>query len=141
MIKKLRIKFVIVSMLSLLLVLTVIMGAVYFLNYKHMVDEADGLLSILLDNDGVFPKPANDGRLQSGDAYVSQDPGQMENSGQNIRGNKGPARTMSPETPYSTRYFTVTLDSGSGEVLATDTGKIAAVDETDARITEARCGP
>lgn len=132
MIKKLRIKFVIVSMLSLLLVLTVIMGAVYFLNYKHMVDEADGLLSILLDNDGVFPKPANDGRLQSGDAYVSQDPGQMENSGQNIRGNKGPARTMSPETPYSTRYFTVTLDSGSGEVLATDTGKIAAVDETDA---------
>lgn len=91
MIKKLRIKFVIVSMLSLLLVLTVIMGAVYFLNYKHMVDEADGLLSILLDNDGVFPKPANDGRLQSSDAYVSQDPGQMENSGQNIRGNKGPA--------------------------------------------------
>ena len=54
MIKKLRIKFVIVSMLSLLLVLTVIMGAVYFINYKNMVDEADGLLTILLDNDGTF---------------------------------------------------------------------------------------
>ncbi len=107
MIKKLRIKFVIVSMLSLLLVLTVIMGAVYFLNYKHMVDEADGLLSILLDNDGAFMEP-----------YT--------------QGGKGPAENMSPETPYSTRYFTVTLDSDSGEVLATDTGKIAAVDEADA---------
>lgn len=120
MIKKLRIKFVIVSMLSLLLVLTVIMGAVYFINYKNMVDEADGLLTILLDNDGTFPKPEED--------PLSDETGQKDEDGQKGPGQKGSAGEMSPETPYSTRYFSVRLNTEDGTVLSVDTGKIAAID-------------
>ena len=41
--------------------------------------------------------------------------------------NPGKNRTMSPELPFESRYFIVTLDS-DGNVTDTDTGKIAAVD-------------
>ena len=38
---------------------------------------------------------------------------------------------MSSELPYESRYFSVLLDS-EGEVLTTDTGKIARIDTSDA---------
>lgn len=38
---------------------------------------------------------------------------------------------MSPEAPYETRFFTVSLDE-NGKVIATDTGFIAAVEPADA---------
>ena len=38
---------------------------------------------------------------------------------------------MSSELPYESRYFSVLLDS-EGEVIATDTGKIARIDTSDA---------
>lgn len=96
------------------------MGAVYFINYKNMVDEADGLLTILLDNDGTFPKPEED--------PLSDETGQKDEGGQKGPGQKGPAGEMSPETPYSTRYFSVRLNTEDGTVLSVDTGKIAAID-------------
>lgn len=57
MIKKLRIKFIVLSMLSLLLVLVVIMGSINLLNFRKIVEDADAILSILEDHNGVFPKP------------------------------------------------------------------------------------
>ena len=47
MIKKLRIKLILVSMLSLLVVLLAIVGSINLLNVQRMVDEADGVLDIL----------------------------------------------------------------------------------------------
>lgn len=47
MIKKLRIKLILVSMLSLLAVLLAIVGGINLMNVHRMVDEADGVLDIL----------------------------------------------------------------------------------------------
>ena len=55
MIKKLRRKLIAVAMLSLFLVLLIIVGTVNVLNYNKLIKEADSTLSILMDNNGIFP--------------------------------------------------------------------------------------
>lgn len=55
MIRKLRIKLILASMFSLLMVLTIIFGAVGILNYKKILTDADSVLAILEENDGNFP--------------------------------------------------------------------------------------
>ena len=57
MFKRLRVRFIALSMASLLLVLGVILGAVNLISYRHVVQEADGILDILAENGGSFPKP------------------------------------------------------------------------------------
>ena len=108
MIRKLRIKFILLSMFSLLLVLMVIMGTVSVLNYRKIVANADSTLAILRENGGRFPKP---------DKSI----GDWE---------KGP-KGISPELPYESRYFSVRMDA-FGMVISADTGKIAAVDTATA---------
>lgn len=105
MIKRLRIRFIVVSMLSLLLVLLLIMGTVNLLNYRKVVQEADETLLILQENGGIFPK-------KEGGKWMQEEPG---------------PRPMSPELPYESRYFSVLLSS-AGDVISADTGKIAAID-------------
>lgn len=111
MIKKLRIKLIIASMASLLVVLFVIMTAVSILNYQKLVGDADSTLAILAANDGFFPKTDRDG--------PKMEPPMLNHP------------PMSPEMPYETRYFFVMLD-GTGEVESVNTGKIAAVDTSTA---------
>lgn len=113
MIRKLRIKLVIVSLLSLLLVLAVLFCVVGILNYRKTVTDADSILDILQENDGSFPM--ND-HLKGGFS-----PDESPKKG---------AR-FSAELPYESRYFSVFL-SEDGEVLSVNTGKIAAVDTTTA---------
>lgn len=108
MIRKLRIKFILLSMFSLLLMLMVIMGTVSVLNYRKIVANADSTLAILRENGGRFPKP---------DKSI----GDWE---------KGP-KGISPELPYESRYFSVRMDA-FGMVISADTGKIAAVDTATA---------
>ena len=55
MIRKLRVKLILASMLSLLLVLTIIFGVVGVLNYRKILADADSILAILEENDGNFP--------------------------------------------------------------------------------------
>lgn len=107
MIKKLRIKFIALSMFSLLLVLFIIMGSINILNYQDIVKDADNVLSILKSNNGAFPK--------------------MEEP----RGKHDSPKPLSPETPYESRFFSV-LMSREGVVISVDTGKIAAVDTATA---------
>lgn len=110
MIRKLRIKLILASMLSLLLVLAVIFGAVGVLNYKKIVTDADSILTILEENDGSFPI----GRHPGDGQFITDAP---------------PKEThrFSPELPYESRYFSVFLTQ-DGAVLSVNTGKIAAVD-------------
>ncbi|MCB5892231.1 two-component sensor histidine kinase, partial [Lachnospiraceae bacterium 210521-DFI.4.71] len=56
MIKKLRIKLIATSMVSLFLVLFVIGGIVGIINHKKIVADADRILDILEENDGTFPR-------------------------------------------------------------------------------------
>lgn len=118
MIGKLRIKLIIASMVSLLTVLLVIMTAINLLNYSKIVSDADSTLTLLAENDGAFP---GGGRIQ---------PPPDEDFAPH-------APHLSPEFPYETRYFFAVLDA-DGTVASVNTGKIAAVDTSEA-IEYAQC--
>ena len=102
MIKKLRLKFVVLSMSLLFLMLAIIISAINVLNYNRIVNDADSTLRLLSSNDGKFP-----------------DEPDKDISGFDKRHIK--------ELPYESRYFFVGLDS-DGNTLFSDTGKIAAID-------------
>ena len=106
MIKKLRIKLIVASMISLFLVLFIIGGIAGVLNYRKIAEDADRILEVLEKNAGHFPKmiPGNE---------------------------KGDRHGISPEIPYESRYFSVLLDE-KGEVILTDTSKIVSIDTENA---------
>ena len=58
MIKKLRIKLILASMFSLVLVLFVIVGGINVLNIFQMIERADMVLDILENHEGQLPKLA-----------------------------------------------------------------------------------
>ena len=107
MIKKLRTKFILLSMTAFFLVLVVIITGINIVNWNAVVHEADELLSVLSENKGAFP----------------MGPGGM--------GHRLPPG-MSPEIPYESRYFSVTLDGNTGSVIQAETSRIVSVDTTQA---------
>ena len=120
MIRDLRKKFILVAMLSTMLVLTAIMGVVNFSNYREMLDRADEMTALLEQNDGKFPEEPS--RHEQDDTETP--PAKPENDEKN-------KSRFSVETPFETRYFTVTVDE-NGEVTDCDLDRIAAVDEETA---------
>ena len=98
---RLRLRFVLISMLSVVVVLGVIISGINFLNYRSTVQRADEILLILKDNRGEFPPPPSDdhGMRAPGD---------------------------SPEVAFEARYFSVVLD-GEGGVVSSETERIAAL--------------
>lgn len=112
--KGLQRKFITVSMLSTLLVLTVIISIINILNYRKIIQDAESVLFVLSENDGHFPME------KSG-------PKQEEPSPKPPAAMSPNPRAMSPELPYESRYFSVLLDE-TGTILSVDTGKITAVD-------------
>ncbi len=109
MIRKLKAKFVLLAMTTLVLLLTVILMGMNLINYKSVVEEADKTLSFLSQNKGTFPEFG----------------GGVEPP----HGNLPPH--MSPETPYESRFFSVLLDT-KGDVVFIDTSKISSVGENEA---------
>ena len=118
MIKKLRMKMIVASMVSLFVVLLVIETIVAGLNYQKIVADAEMILMLLEENDGRFPE---------------DDPRKMENtvSGKPEMGEPGKEGEMSPELPYESRFFSVMFNE-KGEVSMVDTGKIASIDTASA---------
>lgn len=102
MIKKLRIKLITASMISLFLVLFVIGGIVGILNYQKIVRDADRILEILEENSGTFPQMFSESK-------------------------KNDMTEMSPEIPYESRYFSVLFDE-EGTIVLSDTSKIVSID-------------
>ena len=102
MIRSLKRRFILLTMASLLVLLTVIVVGMNMLNYQSVIAETDGVLTLLVQNKGSFPEfiPDSKGRFPFG---------------------------MSPETPYESRFFSVLIHP-DGEIAHTDTGKIASVD-------------
>lgn len=116
MIHKLRIKFIAASMLSLALVLFVILGGINTMSYQKILRDSDHILSLLSENRGRFPQQS-----------PPFDPGSQKP--------ERPFRMrpeLSPETPFESRFFSVLLNE-SGQVIYSDTGQIAAMDEASAR--------
>lgn len=103
MIKKLRMKFIAIAILSTVLVLFIILGIINLLNYREAVERTDVVLELLLENQGRLPK----------DSYK-------------IAKKKNSAIT--PELSFESRYFSVYV-SKNGQIEQMDLGNIAAVDE------------
>lgn len=121
MIKKLRRKLVITSMVSLLLVLLVIEGIVGVLYYRKITTDADRILNILEQNDGKFPEMDH---AEPGDTL-------KKNLAEGQADDKKNMGRMFAEMPYESRFFAVVL-SEDGEIVTVDTGKIASVDTSTA---------
>lgn len=101
MLKKLKAKFILATVLSLLIVITVIVGAINAFNYKSVISDADKTLQLIMDNKGRFPNK----------------PGMIK---------PDPDIHITPESPFEARYFTVFFENG--EVTSVNTASIAAVD-------------
>ena len=123
MIKKLRMKFITASMLSLALVLLVILGGINALSYRKTVDDADAILAVLAASQGRFPQKM----LPEENGGFLKEPPESKTSGAGVLRKRG----FSDETPYESRFFSALLDE-AGQVLSADTGKIAAVDQSTA---------
>lgn len=117
MISKIRRRLILAAMLSLLAVLTLLVGVSAALNYRSVVDTADQTLALLQENDGEFSADLS---------APPQGGGQPQPSGQDE------PRPGNPELPYESRYFTVFL-TGQGAVVSINTGRIAAVDSAQAQ--------
>ena len=131
MIKILRRKFIAIAMVSVVLVLFGLIGTMDILNYYRTTESIKSEMSLLKENGGDLSE------LKTGRGFTF--------------GNGGPAPSekitppsdaklapenrftsgMNQETPFSLRYFTVTLNA-SGEEVAVNTNDIFLVDEETA---------
>ena len=151
MIRRLRFRMITVSMLALAIVLTVIIGAANIMNYRQMVTEADEITDLLAENDGSFPDSGSfdrpdalsgkRGLKKNGTSSASENDGNTgseSSSGGGAKKNSGfPGRRFghgnifSAETPFESRFFTVTINN-EGTCTGTGLDRIAAVDDTAA---------
>ena len=106
MIKKLRQKFILISMFSLTFVIAIIIGIINIHNYSSIVKRADEKLGLIINNNGIFPRE-KDNKIMP------------------------PDNKMSPEAPFETRYFSVTFNN-NGEVIKVNIDRIAAIYELSA---------
>ncbi len=100
MIKTLRKKLIAVTMCAIAIVLGGMIGIINILNYYQIDKKQEALLTMLSNNYGKFPEMAYHRR--------SLKP------------------LISPEAPFTTRYFSVVLDK-EGTIVSVNTGKIVAI--------------
>lgn len=116
MLKKLRRKFIAIAMLSVSIVLIAIVGTINIANYITTNQALDARLSLIADNGGTFPD------MTPGDSEKKLEPKTDQPPAMNDLQKRG----ISQESPFDTRYFTVTIAS-DGTVESVDTGKIASI--------------
>ena len=130
MIKKLRLKFILVSMLAITIVMVMLIGVINIMNYRSVVNSADRILAMLTDGGGRFP-----GIGRTGEDNVNRKRRPSRNEEDFIRritrSVTGEDDENSPELRYESRFFSVML-SIDGTVTNTRTDRISAVDSEDA---------
>lgn len=158
MLKKLRRKFIAISMLSVSIVLIAIVGTINIANYISTNEALDARLKLIAGNGGTFPDlleqknmgvegnktdSINNGTSTrkeppSGktDVQPPEDMNQADLKDNNLKDNGLKENDLkrhgiSPESQFDTRYFTVTINS-NGEVENIDTSKIASVSSENA---------
>lgn len=110
MIQRLKLKFILLSMTALFVLLTVIVAGMNIINYNSVIEEADSVLSVLSQNRGMFPE--------------------FEPNAIGRPNDKLPPK-LSPETPYESRYFSVSYNE-MGDIVNVDVSKISAIDRENA---------
>lgn len=111
MIDKLKRKFILLATVSMLVLMTVLVGVMNIINYSVVVRESDEVISVLTRSDMPF----------------------FESSGSSVPGHTGANDKqfppgMSPEVPYESRYFIVGV-SPEGDIIKSDLSKILSVDK------------
>lgn len=116
MIKKLRNKFIAISMLSITIVLSVIIIAINLINYVNVRHNIDMRMAMLEENGGTVPmnRPMHE-------------IGQKEE----FKGER-PMKGLNAEAAFDTRFFTVELDN-EDTVVMVNTRNINAVTEESAK--------
>ncbi len=134
MIKKLRLKFIFVSMLSVTVVLVLLIGIINLMNYRSVVSSADRILLMLTDGGGRFPginqrtgETNPDGTRNSNRRNPTRD----DFIRRMTRSINSEERENSPELRYESRFFSVKLSS-DGTIKTTRTDRISAIDEETA---------
>lgn len=114
MIGKLKRKFTILATVSMLVLMAVLVLIMNIVNYSSVAKESDNVLDVLSQpnapfSDGKTPPEKPDKRMTD---FIP--PG------------------MSPEVPYESRYFTVTVTE-SGEIEKSNLSRIISVDEDEVK--------
>ena len=117
MLKKLQLKLIISASLAILIVLAAIIGGINIRNYSQVNARAEDTIRIISENGGEFPVPPAKNEPNDAPPLKKDD--------------KEPIK-ISPEAPFETRFFTVTV-TNSGEIVAVDLSSIAAITETEAK--------
>lgn len=120
--RRLRRKFILVAMGAVTVVLTLIIAGINIVNYSHVCKMADARLDYILAGKGSIDWE-DESRTDSGN-------GGDTSTGMVADGDRAGARVghfegMTAESPFDTRYFTVTLVDG--QVVDVNTARIAAV--------------
>lgn len=120
--RRLRRKFILVAMGAVTVVLTLIIAGINIVNYSHVCKMADARLDYILAGKGSIDWE-DESRTDSGN-------GGDTSTGMVADGDRAGARVghfegMTAESPFDTRYFTVTLVEG--QVVDVNTARIAAV--------------
>ena len=130
--RRLRRKFILVAMGAVTAVLALIIAGINIVNYSHVCKTADARLDyILAGKDGIDwtdePKTdPGDGKDVAGSGGAAA--GENGDDGAGINLEHVPIRHfegMTAESPFDTRYFTVTISGG--QVADINTARIAAV--------------
>ena len=137
MIKKLKIRFIILAMVSLTILLAVIVAGMNIINYRKVVSDADTRLDVLEENsarligkkngEGMNSMPGPPEGFDDQNAQDRNDSNQQEFFGHGGRG--GPSMTR--DEAEESRFFFVLTDE-SGKVTETNIDRIAAVDSSEA---------
>lgn len=106
--KNVRTRFIIGTMLSALIVITIMMLVINFINYNNVDSFADTVTQTLADNGGKFNKPEFLPGMRDRAPFEQQ---------------------MNKETPFETRYFTVKYQGNS---IETNITQIASIDSATA---------
>ena len=134
MIKTLQKKFILLTMLALISALLVVVGGINSINIYQVNKKSEILLSMLAENGGDFPQQTK----------KDPHPQMEEKDGKTVPKEESPKEAppkrildypISEETPFETRYFTVTVadDSSDSLEMSVNVSHIAAVSEKEAK--------
>ncbi len=112
MIDRLKRKFILLATVFMMILMAALITVMNTVNYYSVVSESDTILSVLSQHDAALSKE-------------KQSPAQGET--RFFKPHK-----MSPEVPYESRFFVVTV-SPKGEILQSDLSRIVSVDDDSAQ--------
>ena len=123
MINALRRKFILITMASVCIVFTLIIGVINIVSFSRVRSDMDNVIDYLAQNNGNFQDNRREGPPQQNEMEPNDE--FRDDFFRALEEFK-----LGKETPYSTRYFTVIIDSNSEATFYMT--NIASVSEDDA---------